>query len=268
VDDQRDPDHIFVVLPTGAGHARVITSGSPNPGVSMVEGGGTAQTAGTLRLGLLLAAAGGFLDAFTYVGHGGVFANAQTGNVVLLGVFAAKGDWAAALRHLPPLLAFFLGVFTAETMRHPRLEALLRRPFRAALVAEIVVLAVIGALPDSFADTAIVLLVAFTAALQNATFSTVHGWSVNTTITTGNLRTASRALYRALFRHEPRAGEQAGVFGGICLAFLIGAGLGALVTAHIRNHAAWVAAGALVLALLMFVIDEHRPVRSVPSGPE
>jgi uncharacterized protein DUF1275 len=44
----------------------------------------------TLPTGLLLAGAGGFLDAYTFVGRGGVFANAQTGNIVLLGVEAGE----------------------------------------------------------------------------------------------------------------------------------------------------------------------------------
>ena len=35
----------------------------------------------------------GFLGAFTYVLRGGVFCNAQTGNVVLLGMELGKGDW-------------------------------------------------------------------------------------------------------------------------------------------------------------------------------
>lgn len=38
-----------------------------------------------LPTGLLLAGVGGFLDAYTFVGYGGVFANAQTGNIVLFG---------------------------------------------------------------------------------------------------------------------------------------------------------------------------------------
>jgi uncharacterized membrane protein YoaK (UPF0700 family) len=75
-------------------------------------------TAGTLRLAALLAVAGGFLDSFTYIAHGGVFANAQTGNVVLLGVLAARGDWIAAGQHALPILAFVVGVATAETLSH------------------------------------------------------------------------------------------------------------------------------------------------------
>ena len=44
------------------------------------------QVSETHLLGLLLAVVGGFLDAYTYLCRGRVFANAQTGNIVLLGV--------------------------------------------------------------------------------------------------------------------------------------------------------------------------------------
>ena len=50
-------------------------------------------TSESVELGILLAIVGGFLDAYTFVGRGGVFANAQTGNVVLMGIEAAKGEW-------------------------------------------------------------------------------------------------------------------------------------------------------------------------------
>ena len=44
------------------------------------------QMSDSLRVAMLLALAGGFLDAYTYVTRGGVFANAQTGNIVLFGI--------------------------------------------------------------------------------------------------------------------------------------------------------------------------------------
>ena len=46
----------------------------------------SVQPADSLRMGGLLAAIGGFLDSYTYIARGGVFANAQTGNLVLLGL--------------------------------------------------------------------------------------------------------------------------------------------------------------------------------------
>ena len=50
----------------------------------------------TFRVAALLAVVGGVLDAYTYILRGGVFANAQTGNIVLLGVHVADGDYRQA----------------------------------------------------------------------------------------------------------------------------------------------------------------------------
>ena len=39
------------------------------------------QMSETLRLGIILALSGGFMDAYSYLERGNVFANAQTGNL-------------------------------------------------------------------------------------------------------------------------------------------------------------------------------------------
>ena len=56
----------------------------------------TIQRSETLGLAVLLALAGGLLDAYTYLCRGGVFANAQTGKIVLLAIRAAEGNWRGA----------------------------------------------------------------------------------------------------------------------------------------------------------------------------
>lgn len=50
------------------------------------------QASESLRLGLLLAVVGGFLEAYTFLSRGGVFANCETGNLVLLGLYLAQGQ--------------------------------------------------------------------------------------------------------------------------------------------------------------------------------
>ena len=70
----------------------------------------------SLPTGSLLAGVGGFLDAYTFVGYGGVFANAQTGNIVLLGVDCQAGHWREATLHIPPVAAFMLGVAFAQAL--------------------------------------------------------------------------------------------------------------------------------------------------------
>ena len=50
------------------------------------------QMSETILIGSLLALAGGFLDAYTYICRGGVFANAQTGNIVLFSMHLCQMD--------------------------------------------------------------------------------------------------------------------------------------------------------------------------------
>ena len=62
-----------------------------------------AKTSESVRLGVLLAIVGGFLDAYTFICRGGVFANAQTGNIVLIGVEATKGNLEQAFMAFFPI---------------------------------------------------------------------------------------------------------------------------------------------------------------------
>ena len=66
---------------------------------------------------LFLSVSGGLQDVYTYLYRGKVFANAQTGNIVLLAVKFFEGDWGAVLHYLMPLCAFALGIFAAEFIR-------------------------------------------------------------------------------------------------------------------------------------------------------
>ena len=75
------------------------------------------QTSETLKIGILLALSGGFMDAYSYICRGGVFANAQTGNMLLLGVNLSSGQWHMAARYALPVFAFAMGIAIAEFIR-------------------------------------------------------------------------------------------------------------------------------------------------------
>jgi uncharacterized membrane protein YoaK (UPF0700 family) len=214
-------------------------------------------TSSSLRLGVLLASVGGFLDAYTWFSRHHVFANSQTGNVVLLGMTIAHRGWREALHHLWPILAFIAGVFFAETLRSPVVSAIVRRPARASIAMEILVLTVVGALPESVPDLVVTVLVSFTSSVQVSTFRTLVKWPYNSTMTTGNLRTATQALYQVMIDRSPDALLQAKDFGLVISAFLTGAIAGALVTGWIGVHAAWVAVLMLCIAPALFILDER-----------
>ena len=76
----------------------------------------TKQMSESMGIGVLLAVSGGLMDAYSYLFRGEVFANAQTGNILLFSVYLSRGQWAAALHYLCPILAFSLGIGCAALL--------------------------------------------------------------------------------------------------------------------------------------------------------
>ena len=64
-----------------------------------------------------LSLSGGLQDAYTYIYRGHVFANAQTGNIVLLSQSIAERNWPQTLEYLIPLSFFAFGIAAAELLR-------------------------------------------------------------------------------------------------------------------------------------------------------
>src|SRR5271163_3578369 len=91
-----------------------------------------SEVSGRLTIACLFTAAGGYMDAFSYIAHGHVFANAQTGNFVFFAVFASAGQWAQAWRHVPPIVTFSLGVAAAKLLG----VQTQKRTFRATLLCQ------------------------------------------------------------------------------------------------------------------------------------
>ena len=79
------------------------------------------QMSETNMLMILLTISGGLQDAYSYFVRGEVFSNAQTGNIVLMSTYVAKGNWHRALHYLIPVLAFAMGIFIAERL-HARFK--------------------------------------------------------------------------------------------------------------------------------------------------
>jgi len=203
---------------------------------------------GTLGISAMLALAGGFLDGFTYVGHGHVFANAMTGNVVLLGINCFSGSWRAALHHVPPILAFLVGVCVSQAMQLHSRRRSVSAPYPAVLVLEISVLLVLSLQSAKTADILFTTGVAFASAVQVQTFREVDGHNYTSTFTTGNLRTLAEAAFAWFFEgHSQVAARVVKDFSVICTAFLVGAAAGGYATQTFGNRALWCDVILLVL---------------------
>ena len=142
---------------------------------------------------VFLSLSGGLQDAYTYLFRGKVFANAQTGNIVLLSANLMDGNWGRAVHYLVPLCAFALGVLTAEKMRE-RFRDMQRLHWRQLVVlGEVLLLFLVGFLPPAL-DLLANAIVSFSCAMQVQAFRKVDGYAFASTMCIGDLRSGMEAL--------------------------------------------------------------------------
>lgn len=217
----------------------------------------------TLAFGVILAIVGGLLDAYTFVGRGGVFANAQTGNIVLLGVYASKRDWNQVLIYAAPIAAFIVGVIVAEWIKKNSSRYLILDWKREILILEMIVLFIVGFLHGSSNNFIVIVTISFVASVQVSSFRKLNDTSYNTTMCTGNLRTASQAAYIAVTQKDKESATVALHFLIIIGSFLFGALIGGIFTVKLGGKAVWGAVILLALAVLLLNIYEKQGIAHV-----
>jgi len=145
-----------------------------------------------LTVGLLLALVGGFLDTYSYLVRSNVFANAQTGNMVLFGVNIINKDYNKSLHYLIPILAYFIGIIIAEFIR---IKFERKNNWRQLVIlVELIVLIVVAFIPNGDYNYIANILISFICALQVQTFTKVHGLAFASTMCTGNLIKSANAF--------------------------------------------------------------------------
>ena len=132
------------------------------------------QTSESFRLSAILSFSGGLQDAYTYNVRGNVFANAQTGNVVLMSQNFMMGNWSNAIHYVLPLISFAAGVFLTEQIEY-RFKNNKRLHWRqVVLIIEILLLGAVGFMPEEL-NVAANMMVSFSCAMQVQAFRKVHG---------------------------------------------------------------------------------------------
>lgn len=220
-------------------------------------GRGQDSASETLPQALVLAVAGGFLDAYTYLTRGGVFANAVTGNMVLLGVRLLQGDLVRAAAYLAPILAFALGVWGSEVLHAARRGQKGSRWRLMALGLEIGVVVLVALLPESLNMLAN-SLVSFTCAIQVETFRRVEGNPFASTMCTGNLRSGTELLFRRWKMGDREAGRNALCYYAVIVAFIGGAALGVPLCTLLGTRAALACAVILALCVALLCWDMEK----------
>lgn len=211
----------------------------------------------SLIVGIMLALSGGFLDTYTYTLRGGVFANAQTGNLVLMAVKLADFDFLSALYYFIPVTAFFLGVLLTEVIKRRLPEDAFLQWQQLALLLEMVLLLIIGFVPLWVPDAVVNVTISFICSVQVQSFRKTKGLPYATTMCTGNLRSAADHFSVFLFSRERESLWKSLRYLLIIAMFCVGAACGALLSRVLGTGAVWSCCILLGLVLMLLVWDSR-----------
>lgn len=215
----------------------------------------------TLCLGLILAVSGGFMDAYSYICRDHVFANAQTGNILLLGICLSEKNFAGAFRYFCPVFAFVVGIVLSDLIRHSSAAKRHLHWRQVTVLIEAVLLIAVALIPQDY-NLLANSLTSFACGIQVESFRKIRGNGIATTMCIGNLRSGTQCLCDYFLQKEPSSLRKSMLYYGTILCFAFGAILGNIAIQHVQTYAILFCSFILLFVfLMMFVKHPHSTER-------
>ncbi|MBQ8973331.1 MAG: DUF1275 domain-containing protein [Clostridia bacterium] len=212
---------------------------------------------------LLLTFTGGFLDVYTYFTRGGIFANAQSTNMILMSIRMAEGNFSGAGHYLVSICSYAAGVLISGIL-HKRFGTHGHWHWRQLLVAgELAILFAVGLVPTGAADALVNLLVSFICAIQVASFGIFEGMPYASTMCTGNLRSGVEHLYAFATSKDRRFLFNALRYFTVIFVFILSAFVGVFLVRALHEKSIWICCGVLMVVLAYLILVEDMPSQSI-----
>lgn len=213
----------------------------------------------TITVGILLALVGGFFDAYTYTTRDGVFANAQSGNIILLGMDLANGKIIHALSYAVPIITYTFGIILSELV-HRKFENKYSNVHWRQIIIGIEFLSVSGVafIPQSNSALANAII-SLICAVQVQSFRKINGHAFATTMCTGNLRSGTESLYNYIVQRNPVDAKKAKNYFMVIFTFIIGAIVGLSISKVFGIYAVLLC--SIILATVFVILkDEEKDI--------
>lgn len=222
------------------------------------------------RVFSLLMMSSGLLGAFTYAMRGGVFCNAQTGNLVLFGMSLGNGSWKEAAYLLIPITAYGLGAVVSEILPISVKKAGLIRWDTLLIGFEILVTLLLGLVPENAPYQISQVAINFICSMQYNTFRQAEGVPMATTFCTNHVRQVGIHLVKWIRKGDTAYLKRCLSHGKMLLMFVIGSVVGMVLCRCFLGKAIW---GASFLLLIVFIdllhadlTKERGMLERVPRG--
>ena len=212
---------------------------------------------------------GGFFGGFTYTVRGGIFCNAQTANFVLLAMAIGDGDWAQARYLVIPITAYFLGAVVSETAAAHIKKYNLIRWDTLLIMIELVVVVILGFIPDDAPFQISQVAVNFICSMQYNTFRQADGIPMATTFCTNHLRQVGVFFTKGI-RHAEKAHFSRMLFHvGMLALFVAGGIIATVLCRRFGGKGVWFAAVPLLFILCdLLYADLHKEKGELDRKPK
>lgn len=210
------------------------------------------QTSESLLVGSILAVIGGYLDSYSYICRGGVFANAETGNIVLFAINIASFKWLQALCYFIPIIAFSIGVFISSSIRNKN-DFMNKIHWRQITVLiESVLLASVALIPFNL-NLIANSIISLVCGIQVSAFAKIHNNSMASTMCTGNIKSGIQNLQRYNVMKDKMFLKKSILYFACIAWFIIGAMIGTFIFKSLGLKSILLASvGLWVVIFLMF----------------
>ena len=215
----------------------------------------------------------GFWGAFTYLLRGHAFCSGQTGNILLMGMALGSGEVRRALYYLVPISAYIAGAFISEIVPNTVKHNLFIRWDTLLIGIEILVVILLGFVPDEYPVQISQVAVNFIASMQYNTFRQAQGTPMATTFATNHVRQVGIGLAKEL--HHRRSTDKTHrvklkKHSGMILMFIVGAAVGAMCCNLLGGRAIWLTALPLSVLFAAMLNDDRirgqETLEQKPSG--
>ena len=213
------------------------------------------QISESIELGALLAISGGMMDAYSYIERGEVFANAQTGNMLLFGVNLSVGNFHKAIYYSCPIIAFTIGIMLADVVRMKTTKKLHWRQW--SVLFEAIILIGVSFVPLSL-NLLANSLTSLACGIQVESFRKIRGKGIATTMCIGILRSSTQNLCNFIRKKDKEDFKKAVLYYGIIVCFVTGAVIGNFFIHMFHERAILCCSVILFFAFFLMFIDYEK----------
>ena len=207
---------------------------------------------------LLLTAVGGFFDAYTFVNCDGIFANAQTGNLIFVGIDLIEGNFSEVIHYSIPILSFVIGVLVSKFIETKYKELSIFKHIYMLLLTQIVALIIISIKHKYFGVDIRPIVISFICAIQFDGFRKVNNLVFASVFCTGNLRSMSEHLYKYFVLKKKESKIPFLIYLSVITVFLSGVVLGAAMSKYLLNKAIIVPVFIIFINLIFVIVINNK----------